>query len=138
MTIMTTIPSPFLTDYDLYLLGEGSHYRIYEKLGAHLIEQDGKAGTHFAVWAPNAIRVSVIGDFNGWRPNVHPLECRGSSGVWEGFVPDVGSGALYKYAITSRIGNYRVDKTDPYGFAAEIRPQTASKVWDLSGYQWKD
>jgi 1,4-alpha-glucan branching enzyme len=138
MTTMTTIPKPFLTDYDLYLLGEGSHYRIYEKLGAHLVEQDGKVGTHFAVWAPNASRVSVIGDFNGWRPNAYPLECRGSSGVWEGFFPDAGPGALYKYAITSRIGNYRVDKTDPCGFAAEIRPQTASKVWDLSGYQWKD
>jgi 1,4-alpha-glucan branching enzyme len=130
--------SPQLTDYDFYLLGEGSHYRIYEKLGAHVGEQDGIAGTHFAVWAPNARRVSVIGDFNGWRPNAHPLESRASSGVWEGFIPEVKPGALYKYAILSRMGDYRVDKADPCGFATEIRPHTASKVWNLSGYAWND
>jgi 1,4-alpha-glucan branching enzyme len=127
-----------LTDYDLYLLGEGNHHYIYEKLGAHLSARDGTAGTHFAVWAPNAKRVSVIGNFNEWRRNQHPLHCRGSSGIWEGFIPDVGPGALYKYAIDSRYNNYRVDKADPYGFAAEIRPQTASKVWDLSNYTWGD
>jgi 1,4-alpha-glucan branching enzyme len=132
---MTT---PFLTDYDLYLLGEGTHNRIYEKLGAHLSERDGKAGTHFAVWAPNARQVSVIGDFNGWRPDVHPLQCRGSSGVWEGFIPGVGAGALYKYTIVSQYRNYWVDKADPCGFAAEIRPRTASKVWDLSTHAWND
>jgi 1,4-alpha-glucan branching enzyme len=130
--------SPFLTDYDLYLLGEGNHYRIYDKLGAHVLEQDGVVGTHFAVWAPNARRVSVIGEFNGWRADVHLLQSRGSSGVWEGFVPRVGPGALYKYAITSQYSAYRVDKADPCGFAAEIRPQTASKVWHLTGYAWHD
>jgi 1,4-alpha-glucan branching enzyme len=135
---MLTTTAPFLTNYDLYLLAEGNHYRIYEKLGAHVGKRDGTAGTHFAVWAPNARQVSVIGDFNGWRPNQHLLECRGSSGIWEGFVPNVGSGTLYKYAIDSRYGNYRVDKADPYGFAAEIRPRTASKVWDLSEYTWGD
>src|SRR5208337_349462 len=135
---MLATTAPFLTDYDLYLLGEGNHYRIYEKLGAHLGERDGIAGTHFAVWAPNASQVSVIGDFNGWRPNQHLLESRGPSGIWEGFLPDVGPGALYKYSIVSRIGNYRVDKADPCGFAAEIRPHTASKVWDLSDYTWGD
>jgi 1,4-alpha-glucan branching enzyme len=135
---MSAIAASFLTDYDLYLLGEGNHYRIYEKLGAHVGERDGAAGTHFAVWAPNAKQVSVIGDFNEWRPNQHRLQSRGSSGIWEGYIPDVGPGALYKYAIDSRYGNYRVDKADPCGFAAEIRPLTASKVWDLSDYSWND
>jgi 1,4-alpha-glucan branching enzyme len=130
--------SPILTDYDLYLLGEGDHYRLYEKLGAHVGERDGTAGTHFAVWAPNAKQVSVIGDFNGWRRDQHALQSRGSSGIWEGFIPGVGLGALYKYAIVSRNRNYRVDKTDPCGFAAEIRPHTASKVWDLANYTWGD
>jgi 1,4-alpha-glucan branching enzyme len=135
---MMALTAPFLTDYDLYLLGEGDHYRLYEKLGAHVGKRDGTAGTHFAVWAPNATQVSVIGDFNGWRPNQYPLQTRGSSGVWEGFIADVGPGALYKYAIVSQYGNYQVDKADPYGFAAEIRPRTASKVWDLSDYTWGD
>jgi 1,4-alpha-glucan branching enzyme len=131
--------TPFLTDYDLHLLGEGNHYRIYDKLGAHFMERDGTVGTHFAVWAPNARRVSVIGDFNGWRPGAHPMQSRGLSGVFSvGPIADVKPGALYKYAIVSRIGTYRVDKADPCGFAAEIRPQTASKVWDLSGYAWND
>jgi 1,4-alpha-glucan branching enzyme len=135
---MIATAAPFLTDYDLYLLGEGNHYRIYEKLGAHLGERDVTAGTHFAVWAPNAKQVSVIGDFNAWRRDQYPLEVRGSSGIWEGFIPGIGPGALYKYAITSRNGNYRVDKADPCGFAAEVRPHTASKVWDLSTYTWGD
>src|SRR5262249_20434908 len=99
---MTSMIAPFLTDYDLYLLGEGNHYRIYEKLGAHVSERDGTAGSHFAVWAPNAKQVSVIGDFNGWRRDQQLLQLRGSSGIWEGFIPDIGPGALYKYAITSR------------------------------------
>jgi 1,4-alpha-glucan branching enzyme len=135
---MIAATAPFLTDYDLYLLEEGNHYRIYEKLGAHVSERDGRAGTHFAVWAPNAKQVSVIGDFNKWRRNQHLLQSRGSSGIWEGFIPDVGPGALYKYAIVSRYGNYKVDKADPCGFAAEIRPHTASKVWELSEYAWRD
>ncbi|MBV9126120.1 MAG: 1,4-alpha-glucan branching enzyme, partial [Planctomycetes bacterium] len=107
---------------------------MYNKLGAHLVAGD-PSGTHFAVWAPNAQEVSVIGDFNGWQPGRHPLEPRASSGVWEGFLPGLGQGTLYKYAI--RNGNFHVDKADPIGFAAEIRPQTASKVWDLS-YTWND
>src|SRR4051794_26126534 len=113
-----TTLSPFLTDYDLYLLGEGNHRRIYEKLGAHVIEQDGLVGTHFAVWAPNAREVSVIGDFNGWARGANYLHARASSGIWEGFIPHVRQGALYKYAITSQYGDYRVDKADPCGFAA--------------------
>jgi 1,4-alpha-glucan branching enzyme len=135
---MANSTTPFLSDYDLHLLGEGNHYRIYEKLGAHVIDRDGTMGTHFAVWAPNAHYISVIGDFNGWRPGAHPLRCRGPSGVWEGFIPGIGPGALYKYAIESRVDGYKVDKADPYGFAAEIRPHTASKVWKLSDYTWND
>lgn len=130
--------TPFLTDYDLHLLGEGNHYRIYDKLGAHVVRQGSQLGTHFAVWAPNACRVSVIGDFNGWQAGRHALQSRGTSGVWEGFIPEVGPGALYKYRITSQYRGYEVDKADPCGFAAEIRPQTASKVWDLEGYTWHD
>jgi len=128
----------FLTDFDLYLLAESTHYRAWEKMGAHPIEVDGVRGTHFAVWAPNAERVAVIGDFNGWRDAGDQLSPRGSSGIWTGFVPGVGQGSLYKYAITSRHLGYRTEKADPYGFAAEIRPQTASRVWDLSGYTWGD
>jgi 1,4-alpha-glucan branching enzyme len=127
-----------LTDYDVYLFAEGTYARGYQKFGAHLEERDGVAGTRFAVWAPNARRVSVVGDFNGWKPDRNPLQPVRSSGIWEGFVPGVGPGALYKYAITSQYGDYRTDKADPYAFAAEIRPRTASKVWDLSGYQWGD
>jgi 1,4-alpha-glucan branching enzyme len=126
-----------LTDFDVYLWNEGSHYRAYEKLGAHLDEQNGTPGTHFAVWAPNAEQVSVIGEFNGWKPGANPLRPSGSSGIWEGFLPGVGQGTLYKYSIRSRFNGYKVDKADPFGFAAEIRPHTASKVWDLA-YDWSD
>jgi 1,4-alpha-glucan branching enzyme len=127
-----------LTDFDVYLWSEGSHFRAYEKLGAHPAVRDGVVGTRFAVWAPDARWVSVIGDFNDWDARVHALRPIRSSGIWECFVPGVGPGALYKYAIISRLHNYWVEKADPYGFAAEIRPQTASKVWDLSGYAWGD
>lgn len=122
-----------LTDEDLYLFNEGSHVRAYEKLGAHPVE----GGTWFAVWAPNAERVSVIGTFNGWEADCHPLEPRGSSGIWEGFVPGVGPGALYKYRIRSRYGGYTVDKADPFAFCTETPPGTASLVWDLT-YPWND
>src|SRR5262245_12708903 len=137
---MPSVPPqhPFLTDYDLHLFSQGSHYRSYEKMGAHLATYEDKAGVYFAVWAPNAERVSVIGDFNGWREGPHPMQAQGSSGVWEAFVPDLGPGSLYKYAITSRHKGYRVEKADPYAFAAEVTPRTASKVWDLSGYAWGD
>jgi 1,4-alpha-glucan branching enzyme len=127
-----------LTDFDVHLWNEGSHFRAYEKLGAHPAERSGTPGTRFAVWAPDAAQVSVIGDFNGWKSGVNPLQPVGSSGIWEGFVPGVSTGALYKYSISARHSGYRVDKADPYGFAAEIRPQTASKVWDLSGFDWND
>jgi 1,4-alpha-glucan branching enzyme len=127
-----------LTEFDLYLIGEGTHYRAYEKMGAHVGNKEGTSGTYFRVWAPNARAVSVIGDFNGWDCQATPMSSCGQSGIWEGFVPGVDIGALYKYYIESRYHDYCVEKADPYGFAAEIRPKTASKVWDLSLYQWND
>ena len=137
--VQTDTAAPtFLSDYDIHLFGEGTHYRTYEKLGAHLVQLGGTLGTHFAVWAPNARQVSVIGDFNRWIPTADPMEPRGSSGLWTRFIPGVGRGALYKYAIVSQYNDFRTEKADPYAFAAEIRPQTASKVWDLSGYPWGD
>ena len=130
--------SPFITDYDLHLLAEGNHLRSYEKLGAHLTEKDGKKGVHFAVWAPNAREVSVIGDWNNWKVNANPMEFRKEAGIWETFVPGVKKGALYKYAIRSWNNDFRGEKADPYAFATELVPQTASRVWDISGYKWKD
>jgi 1,4-alpha-glucan branching enzyme len=126
-----------LSEFDLYLLGEGTHYRAYEKLGAHLTERDGTHGVQFAVWAPNAEFVSVIGDFNNWDPATHAMR-PSSAGVWETFIPDIGSGALYKYHLKSRYRGYTVDKADPFAFAAEIRPQTASRVWSPEDYSWHD
>jgi 1,4-alpha-glucan branching enzyme len=126
-----------LTDDDLYLFNQGSHFRLYEKLGAHPLSAEGHEGTYFAVWAPDAERVSVAGDFNGWDPSVHPLGSRGQSGVWEGFIPGVRKGAVYKYHIQSRFRGYRVDKADPFAFFNEVSPRTASIVWDL-GYAWGD
>jgi 1,4-alpha-glucan branching enzyme len=127
-----------LTDFDLHLLAEGTHYRTYEKLGAHLREVNGVAGVHFAVWAPNATHVSVVGDFNSWSPHAHPLTRRQEAGVWERFIPGVKTGALYKYRVVGPDGRAFGEKADPYGFAAEIRPQTASKVAELDGYEWRD
>jgi 1,4-alpha-glucan branching enzyme len=132
---MTDTRTPFtlLTEEDLYLFNEGSHFRLYQKLGAHL----GADGTAFAVWAPNAERVSVIGDFNGWNPGAHLLAPRGTSGIWEGFVPEARPGAVYKYRVVGRGGLYRADKADPMAVLAEVPPRTGSVVWDLS-YEWGD
>jgi len=128
---------PLLGDLDIHLMGEGRHLDIYEKLGAHPMTLDGVAGVGFAVWAPNARRVSVVGDFNGWDDRAHPMRMR-SNGVWELFVPGVQPGALYKYAILSWNHGYRALKADPFAFGAEVRPGTASRVQDLSGYRWGD
>ena len=130
---MTTAPaSPgLLTEDDLYLWNEGTHYRLYEKLGAHVTEE----GTHFAVWAPNADRVSVIGDWNGWDPEAHQLAASGVSGIWEAFVPEAAETHAYKFRIFN--GDFQVDKADPFGFHHETPPQTASKIWNLD-YQWQD
>ena len=128
---------PLLSDYDLYLIGEGTHQDLYERLGAHprrIREVDGVA---FAVWAPNARRMSVVGDFNGWDERAHPMRMR-SNGIWELFVPGVTIGALYKYAVLSWNKEYRALKADPFAFTAELRPGTASRVWDLGGYIWGD
>jgi 1,4-alpha-glucan branching enzyme len=121
-----------LSDDDLHLFNEGSQLRLYDHLGAHL-RQD---GTAFAVWAPNASSVQVIGDWNNWNKTDHPLQARGSSGIWEGFLPGVGQGAKYKFHIEARSG-YRVDKADPLAFHAETPPRTASVVWNLD-YRWGD
>ncbi|MEA2166503.1 MAG: 1,4-alpha-glucan branching enzyme [Thermoanaerobaculia bacterium] len=126
-----------LSDWDYHLFNEGSHTQLWEKLGAHPHNRDGVPGTMFAVWAPNASAVSVIGDWNGWDPDANPLEDRGRSGIWEGFVPGVGKGAHYKFHIRSLYNNYRVDKADPLGVLHETPPQTASVVWDLD-YEWSD
>ena len=129
---------PVLTDYDLHLLGEGTHYRNFERLGAHLVDHEGFRGVHFAVWAPNAMRVSVVGNFNHWDGRRHALRNTGSTGIWEIFLPDLVEGEVYKFEIKSRYDDYLVQKSDPYGFAAEVRPKTASVVWDLKKYAWGD
>jgi len=127
-----------LTDLDTYLFKEGNHFRLYDKLGAHLMTVDGVPGTLFALWAPNAARVSVMGGFNGWNPESHPLKEReDGSGIWEGFLPGIAQGSLYKYHILSRFNGFETDKGDPFGFLWEVSPNTASVVWDLS-YGWSD
>lgn len=128
---------PTLGDLDLYLAGEGTHHRLYERLGAHLHETDGVKGVSFAVWAPNARRVSVIGDFNRWDGRLFPMRQMGSSGIWEIFVPGLGQGTVYKYEIKTGKGDLRI-KTDPYAFAMELRPGTASIVWEVEAYEWHD
>ncbi|MCI0531431.1 MAG: 1,4-alpha-glucan branching protein GlgB, partial [candidate division Zixibacteria bacterium] len=127
-----------LTGDDLFLFNEGSHYRLYNKLGAHPVEtEEGQKGTYFAVWAPNAEKVFVMGNFNGWNKNSLPLTHRAESGIWEGFVPNIGKGEVYKFHVQSRHDGYRVDKADPFAFYAETPPKTASVVWDLD-FQWND
>ncbi|WP_040683011.1 1,4-alpha-glucan branching protein GlgB [Thermosinus carboxydivorans] len=126
-----------LDDNNLYLFNEGTHHFAYRLLGAHLVEQDGQHGVRFAVWAPAARAVSVIGSFNSWNGDKNPLTPVGNSGVWAGFVPAIGPGELYKYRIVTPSGA-AVLKADPYAFQAELRPNTASIVCDLSGYHWQD
>jgi 1,4-alpha-glucan branching enzyme len=129
---------PVLTDFDLHLMAEGNHFRLYRKLGAHLIEHEGVRGVSFAIWAPNAERVSVIGGFNQWDGRRHSMRPRGSSGLWEIFIPGLEQGVLYKYEIKTRYMGYMATKSDPCAFFAEMRPRTASIVWDLNRYQWRD
>ncbi len=126
-----------LGDEDLHFFNEGTHHRLYDKLGAHPLSVDGVPGTYFAVWAPNAERVGVVGDFNEWSEASHPLGYRGISGVWEGFIAGVGEGNRYKYHIVSRYRGYEVDKADPLAFYSEVPPQTASLVATLD-YAWGD
>jgi len=127
-----------ITSYDVYLFRQGSHSRLHDRLGSHPAVADGARGTFFAVWAPNAAEVSVIGDFNGWAAGRHPLRARGDdSGIWEGFIPDIGHGMLYKYHIKSRYDSYSVEKGDPFAYFWEVPPKTASVIWDIS-YTWRD
>ena len=126
-----------LTQDDIYLFNEGSHFRLYEKLGAHPVDDGQLKGVYFAVWAPNADQVSVIGDFNGWDKLSHPLRPRGSSGIWEGFIPKLEKKMLYKYHIISQISNHQVDKADPFAVYNQIAPDKASVTWNLD-YSWQD
>jgi len=128
--------SSSLTDFDLYLLGEGTHWQSYEKLGAQVRTIDGVKGVNFAVWAPNATSVSIVGDFNKWDERRHPMRKHIPSGFWELFVPGLAEGAIYKYRVKN--GAFTAEKCDPYGFGAECPPKTASKVVDLSKYRWED
>ena len=126
-----------LTDFDLHLFGEGTHHRAFEKLGAHRVTVGTTTGVHFAVWAPNAQRVSVVGDFNEWDGRIHPMRLFVMSGVWELFIPDLGDGEKYKFEIRTTAGQL-LKKSDPFGVAFEQPPQTASIVHDASGYTWRD
>ena len=131
------LPFSLLTAHDSYLFNEGSHFRLYDKLGARIVNAGETSGTYFAVWAPNAERVSLIGDFNGWNRTSHPLNAKGQTGIWETFLPGVGKGTLYKFHIESRFNGYRADKADPFSLFNEIPPKSASIVWDLD-YDWND
>ena len=135
----SVVEHELLTSYDIYLFKEGKHQQLYDKLGSHPTSVDGREGTHFAVWAPNAKHVAVIGDFNQWRFGSHPLRLRGDgSGIWEGFIPEVSRGTLYKYHIESRSHRGRsMDKGDPFALYWELPPRTASIVWDLKP-SWDD
>jgi 1,4-alpha-glucan branching enzyme len=126
-----------LTDFDLHLLSEGTHHRAFEKLGAHRITLGTTVGVHFAVWAPNADRVSLVGDFNGWDGRVNPMRLLAPAGIWEIFIPDLRDGENYKFEIRAKTGEI-LKKADPFGFAFEVPPQSASIVHDISRYEWKD
>lgn len=130
--------APSIGELDLYLLSEGRHVHAFRILGAQVMKQDGVNGTRFAVWAPNAAGVCVVGDFNHWNDTQHPMRSRGVSGIWELFIPGVADGTPYKYAIRDDYGHMQPLKADPFGFGAEMRPKSASVVRDLSTYNWRD
>lgn len=129
--------APLLSDFELHLHGEGTHFEAYNSLGAHIVECEGLNGVRFTVWAPNAEAVSVVGDFNDWDTRRHLMRAR-NGGVWEIFVPELGEGAGYKYHVRSRYHGYQQMKADPYAFAAELPPKSASIVCDLGKYEWSD
>ena len=143
MTTKNTLTAPVRYDVslfspdDLYLFNEGRNYRAYNQLGAHLATFNDEPGTSFSVWAPNARKVSVIGNFNHWNNHSHHLQSRGASGIWEGFIPGIGKGSLYKFHIVSHNHDFVTDKADPFGTYHEEPPRTASVVWELN-YQWSD
>ena len=127
------------TEFDIHLFKEGKHFRLHDKLGSHIMEtEEGDQGTYFAVWAPNAKKVAVMGNFNGWNKTTHPLKLReDDSGIWEGFIANVGHGEVYKYAITSNIDNKKLEKSDLFARRWERPPHTATLVWDTK-YEWAD
>ena len=127
-----------LADYDLYLFHQGTNYHAQEMLGAHYVLQDGRRGVRFAVWAPDARTVSVVGDFNGWDTRVNPLECLPDGEVWSAFLPDLPPDTIYKYAIEPPWGGPYILKADPYGFFAQRKPETASLTYDFPDYAWGD
>lgn len=136
----TEIEDPYrfpstLSDYDLYLLGEGAHFRVYEKLGPHVVSLEGVPGVRFGVWAPNARRVSVVGDFNGWDGRMHPMRLHPGNGIWEIFIPGVGEGTMYKFEVLAKNDQPIALKADPFAFAFELAPYPASVVTDLT-YRW--
>lgn len=131
------IGTGFITEVDRYLFNNGRHYEIFEKMGGHPKTYQGREGMYFAVWAPHAAQIGVVGDFNGWDPEAHPMTPLADSGIWEAFVPGLNLGELYKYGITTKTGKI-LFKADPYAFQAELRPGTASVTADISGYQWGD
>src|SRR4051812_28314191 len=138
-TINTEVTPWFslFTDFDIGLFKAGKHYQLYQKLGSHVVQHLGKQGVYFAVWAPNARKVSVVGNFNGWDEQTNPMHVRwDASGIWEVFIPDITAGECYKYAIESNNG-YRVQKGDPYALYWETPPRTASIIWDIN-YTWTD
>lgn len=135
---MMTLEKTRLTDFDIHLWNESKHYRAYQKLGAHLCEHEGRTGAHFAVWAPNAAEVRLIGDFNSWQGGDHLMNFSPEAGIWHLFVPGVEEGACYKYDVRSAVSDYRSERADPYGFFSELRPNTASRVWNLDRYTWND
>ena len=126
-----------ISDLDIYMFGKGTHYEIYNKLGAHIVQRNGVKGTFFAVWAPFAFSVSVVGDFNSWDISKNIMVYDEVSGIWTLFIPKVSEGYLYKYRITSTNGKI-TDKADPYAFHAEVRPNSASIIYDIEGYDWND
>ena len=130
--------APLLTDFDLHLFAEGTFFKAYETLGSHLRTIDGITGIHFVVWAPNAGRVSVVGDFNQWDGRRHPMTNRGATGLWELFIPDLTDGTLYKYEVRPRGQDGILLKADPFAVASELRPKTASVARDISSYRWND
>ena len=128
----------YLTEFDMYLHNEGNFVYSYDKLGAHFRTVEGVQGVNFAVWAPNAQRVSVIGAFNGWDNRTHAMQLHDKFGIWEIFIPNLPEGMDYKYSIKSRLNGYEIDKADPYGFYAELRPSKGSRIWNIDKYAWQD
>ena len=127
----------FITEFDQYLFGQGTHYDLYNKLGAHPMTVDGEEGVYFAVWAPNAAAVSIVGDFNEWDENATPMERLEPLGIYQIFLTGIKVGDIYKYCVTAQDGKKTL-KADPYGFQAELRPNNASVVADISDFKWHD